>query len=91
MHIEFPFEHDNIKKPKEIPYNFAMQGGWTIPEEHLSKLIKGPLISEDGSRVLVPVDSRTKQIVRLILRFLGWLTIPGGIFGTWQLLKELLK
>ena len=63
MPIAFPFDHDNFKKPKSIPSTFVLRSGWIIPEEYLSKLIKGPLISEDGTRVLVATHSRLKIIL----------------------------
>jgi len=89
MPIEFPIDHDNIKKPKGVPFNFVMQGGWEIPEEHAKKLIKGPLISEDGSKLIVQADSYMQIIFRSFGRFIVWLTIPGGLYGTWLAIKAI--
>lgn len=48
MSYEVPLTHDNIKKPKDMPFIFALQGGWTIPERDLRTLTNGPLLSETG-------------------------------------------
>ena len=90
MPIEFPIDHDNIKKPAGVPYNFVMQGGWEIPPEYAKKLIKGTLISEYGSTLIVKTDSRFDILGRTLLRIIGWLSIPGGLYGTWQVLKLLI-
>ena len=45
---KFPLTHDNIIKPSNMPYIFALKNGWTIPEEDLKTLTQGPLLSEDG-------------------------------------------
>lgn len=89
MPIEFPMDHDNIKKPKDIPYNFVLKGGWKIPDEYSKKLIKGPLISEDGSSLIVGTDSIADILFRFLGRLIVWLTIPGGLYGTWQFITTL--
>jgi hypothetical protein len=89
MPIEIPLEHDKIKKPPGVPTNFVMQGGWEIPPEFAKKIIKGPLISEDGSTLIVKTDSHLDILVRILLRIIGWLGIPGGLYGTWQAIKSL--
>ena len=90
MPIEFPIDHDNIKKPKEVPFNCVMQGGWEIPREYANKLIKGPLISEDGASLIVKTDSHFDIFIRFLGRSIAWLTIPGGLYGTWQAIKALI-
>ncbi len=90
MPIEFPLDHDNIKKPSGVPYNFVMQGGWEIPPVFAKKLIKGPLISEDGSTLIVKTDSHLDNLVRTLLRIIAWLSIPGGLYGLWQAIKSLI-
>ena len=89
MPISFPIDHDNIKKPKGVPFNFVMQGGWEIPSDYLPKLIEGPLISEDGSLLLVKTDSRLDHIGRLFRRLIGWMSIPGALYGSIQALEAL--
>ena len=90
MAIDFPIGHDNIKMPAGVPYNFVMKGGWKIPQEYARKLIKGPLISEDGSALIVKIDSRLELLGRTLLRIIGWLSIPGALYGSWQVLKLLM-
>ncbi|MFH6603094.1 hypothetical protein ACEZ3G_06370 [Maribacter algicola] len=91
MSYSYPIDHDNIKKPKGVPFNYVMQGGWTIPESSLKKLIKGPLISEHGYALLVKADTTSEIAFRTVLKVIGWLTIPGGLFGTWEFLKYIFK
>ena len=91
MPIAFPMDHDNIKKPKDVPYNFALKGGWEIPVEFSRKLIKGPLISEDGSTLIVSTDSFGNILFRFLKRLITWLTIPGGLYGTWQAIDTIFK
>ena len=67
-----------------------MQGGWTIPDENLSKLVQVPLISEDVNLLLVKTDSRLDLIGRVVLRVIGWLSIPGALYGSWQVIEALL-
>lgn len=88
MPIAFPIDHDNIKKPKGVPYNYVLQGAWSIPEEYSKKLIKGPLISEDGATLIVKTDSYVHIISRLVGRIIMWLTIPGGLYGSWQFITS---
>jgi len=89
MPIEFPLNHDNIRKPHGVPFNFVMQGGWEIPKDDARKLIKGPLISENGSAVIVRADSYAAIIFRSIWKIIAVLTIPGGLYGTWLLIKAI--
>ena len=55
-----PLTHDNLKKPKDVPFMFALTGGWTIPERDLQTLTYGPLLSESG---------------QLLVKEGGWLSI----------------
>jgi len=48
MSENIPLEHDNIIKPKDVPYIFALKNGWTIPDKDLKTLTNGPLVSESG-------------------------------------------
>lgn len=91
MVYDFPIDHDNIKKPEGIPFNYVMQGGWTIPKNSLRKLVKGPLISEDGSKLLVSVDSKMEIFGKMIIKIIIWLTIPGGLFATYELINFLIS
>jgi len=45
---DIPLEHDNFKKPKNMPYVFALKNGWTVPEKDIKTLTHGPLLSETG-------------------------------------------
>ncbi|MDP3311816.1 hypothetical protein [Lutibacter sp.] len=91
MVFSFPINHDNIKKPKGIPFNYVMQGKWTIRETDLGRLIKGPLISENGEKLLVSTDTKINIISRSAIKILIWLTVPGGIYGTWILVKSIFS
>lgn len=90
MPFEFPINHDNIKKPKGVPFNYVMQGGWSIREEDLKKIIRGPLISENGDKLLVSTDTKIAIVSRILLKILIWLTVPGGIYVSWQFFKRVL-
>jgi len=48
MSYPVPLDHDNLKKPENMPYIFALKNGWTIPESDLKTLTHGPLLSEKG-------------------------------------------
>ena len=90
MRYSFPIDHDNIKKPKGIPFIYVMKNGWTIPDKDLKKLISGPLISEHGYVELVPIDSKAKILFQKLVRLLIALTIPGGIYKTWELIQWII-
>jgi hypothetical protein len=64
---DFPIDHDNIKKPEGVPFIYVMQAGWIIPKNSLRKVGGGPLISEDGSKVLVSANSKLDALVRFII------------------------
>ncbi|MFC1998828.1 hypothetical protein ACFLVR_04200 [Chloroflexota bacterium] len=82
MPISFPMDHDNIKKPKDVPFNFVMLDKWEIPDEDAKILMKGPLISSDGSRTIVSNDSPKALLGRWFRRSLAVVLLPGGIYAT---------
>jgi len=80
-----PLTHDNIQKPKNMPFIFALQGGWTIPKRDLRTLTHGPLLSETGDLLvkgggrlsfywnkLWPIIAGVATIGGLV-RFVAWL------------------
>ncbi len=52
MSYDVPLEHDNLVKPKSVPYMFALKNGWTIPDKDLKTLTHGPLFSETGEMLV---------------------------------------
>lgn len=91
MPIPFPIDHDNIKKPKGVPFNYVMQNDWKITDNALRKLIKGPLISEHGYILLVKTDSQKEIVFRIISKIIVWLSIPGALYGSWQVIKLIME
>jgi hypothetical protein len=59
MSYSFPLTHDNMLKPDEIPYIFALQNGWTIPASDAKRLFEGPLLSETGELIVRPGFGRS--------------------------------
>jgi hypothetical protein len=91
MSIPFPIDHDNIKKPKGVPFNYVMQNDWKITDNALKKLIKGPLISEHGYILLVKTESQKEIVIRTIGKVIGWLSIPGALYGSWEVIKIIMR
>lgn len=54
MSYPLPLDHDNIRKPSNMPYIFTLKSGWTIPEKDLKYLYDGPLLSENGAVLVKP-------------------------------------
>lgn len=55
---EIPIFHGGFKLSsslqRKLPRMFQLKNGWTIRESDLKYLKRGPLVSEDGERVIIP-------------------------------------
>lgn len=70
MPHEIPIKHDNFKLSKQvekqIPRGYQLADGWSISEESLRYLRRGPLISESGETLLVqPYSFFAKWFLKL--------------------------
>ena len=71
-------KHDGFKISKDlekiVPRGYQLQGDWTIPESDLRFLVGGPLLSQDGQRLLVKTHGP-------IIGFLLFLGKYGNLIG----------
>ena len=71
---------DNIPI-KGFPKKYALQGGWTIPQEDLKYLSDGPLASEDLHEVLVPPALGWARVVDAIKQLAPVVTVVSGLIA----------
>ena len=57
---------------RKVPRIYQLQGSWTIRDTDLRFLRRGPLISEDGTRVIVPDHGRLAAFFIWIERYWRW-------------------
>ena len=69
---------DNIPI-KGFPKKYALQGGWTIPQDDLKYLSGGPLASEDLHEILVPPALGWSRIADAVRQFAPVVTVVSGI------------
>jgi len=92
MPLGNPIESDNMPI-KGFPMKYELKSGWTIPREDLKYLVKGPLVSQGLTEVLVPHALGWQRLLLFIRKFgiiLGALiSIVGAIIRWWTELVEL--
>lgn len=66
-------KHDDFKISKElekiVPRGYQLQGGWSIRESDLKYLVGGPLLSEDGQRLLVRAQGTLGRFVVFLEKY----------------------
>ena len=68
MPLDNPIRSDNTPI-KGVPTKYELQGGWTIPQDDMKYLIKGPLTSENNlTDILVPIDQPWERWMLYIKR-----------------------
>ena len=73
-----PIDGDNIPI-KGFPKKYALQGGWTIPQDDLKYLSDGPLASEDLHEVLVPPALGLARVIDAVKQFAPVVTVMSGL------------
>ena len=63
-----PIHSDNMPIP-DFPIKYELQGGWTIPRGDLKYLIKGPLVSEGLTEILVPAALGYQRLWLFVRQF----------------------
>ena len=78
-------KHDDFKITKElekiIPRGYQLQGDWTIPESNLQFIVDGPLLSQNGERLLVKAHGRLISALIYISKYGNLLSVILGIVG----------
>ena len=76
-------KHDDFKISTElekvVPRGYQMQGGWTIRESDLKYLVRGPLLSQDGQRLLVKAHGSLTGILAAVEKYGNAVRILLGI------------
>lgn len=88
----FPIDHDNTPI-KGFPMKYELQGGWSIPQDDLAYLIKGPLASEGLHEILVPAAMGWQRVWLFIRQFsaviVALLSVVGAAVRWWPELSNL--
>lgn len=80
--------HGNFKASKAVRTKvdtvFQLKNGWTIRPDSLKALTRGPLLSEDGTEILVPAHGRFTSFALWIdgspvLKFIGAILMLVGL------------
>ena len=82
MNYSLPIEHDNFVKPPNYPYYFRLINGWTIDKRSVKFLNKGPIFSENGTRVIVSEKIFIKTILSNIWKFIIAVGVLLGILAS---------
>ena len=76
----FPIDHDNTPI-KGFPMKYELRGGWSIPQDDLAYLIKGPLASEGLHEILVPAAMGWQRAWLFIRQFSAVIVALLGVVG----------
>lgn len=74
MSMTKPLKHDDIPF-QSFPRKYQMINNWTIPKIDLKYLRNGPLINNEGTKIIVKYQNGFKRIISLIsqIRPLSWI------------------